>query len=269
MRFVARAPREGINVTDEHPLKEATILTVGLSAALALISLLIFSFVDIVVFFISPATEAKIFSDWTYADTLYIDYEDEVVPSLKALTERIASQWPESTYQFRLGILDDTKPNAIALPGGTILITRGLLDEVGSENELAFVIAHELGHFRNRDHLRMLGRGFSLGLVLAVLTGSDAGMLSSGIINIATFSFSQRQELEADEFALELVYSEYGHVAEATRFFERLQENRSSFEGIAGYFSTHPAPADRIERLRASAQSQGWPASGGTTPLTH
>ena len=55
------------------------------------------------------------------------------------------------------------------------MVSTGLLEQTASENELAFVVGHEIGHFRNRDHLRGLGRGVAFGLVLAALSTSGAG----------------------------------------------------------------------------------------------
>jgi len=266
MRFVARAPREGINVSDEHPLKEAAILTVGIATVLAGIAFLLVAFVDIVVFFVSPETEARIFADWDFAARLDPSAESEAAPELVALTRRLARHWPDAPYAFELSVIDDDGANAIALPGGTILVTRGLLDQVESENELAFVLGHELGHFRNRDHLRSLGRVVALGLVLMAVSGSDGGLVSGSVVDLTSRRFGRDQEAAADAFALELLFAEYGHVADATRFFERQDRGTIDFGRFAGYFSTHPAADDRIERLDALARARGWPTTGETRP---
>jgi len=266
MKFVARTPREGINVSAEHPLKEAVILTVGLAAALAVITIFLVAFVDIVVFFVSPATEARIFADWNFAERLQADETPEGAREAEGLTQRLAAHWPAAPYAFEVGVLDDETPNAIALPGGRILVTRGLLEVVESENELAFVLGHELGHFRHRDHLRRLGRGVALGLVLLAMSGHDGGLLSGPVFDLTTRRFSRGQEAAADAFALELVFAEYGHVADATRFFERERDRAKSLARVAGYFSTHPAPDDRIEALEELARANGWPLTGGIRP---
>jgi Zn-dependent protease with chaperone function len=267
MRFVPRTPREGINVSREHPLKEAFVLTAGLVVLLAIVAALLVAFVDIVIYFVPPETEARIFSEWSFSGLLPTDFEDERIKELEDLTDRLRHHWPDAPYDFRLGLIDDESPNAIALPGGTVLVTNGLLEGVESENELAFVLAHELGHFRNRDHLRQLGRGFAFGLLLLAISGQDGGFVSSNVVDITARSFGRRQEAAADLYALELLNREFGHVGGSTDFFERLERRDSRFEGIAGYFSTHPSPADRVERLRAAAAERGWREQGELTPL--
>ena len=267
MRFVGRTPREGINVSHEHPLVEALTLTAGIACVLILVTVLAVKFVDIVILLISPATETRVFSKWDYGKFFHVDYADERVDGLDALTWRLARHWPDGWYEFRVGVIEDAEPNALALPGGTIVVTRGLLDQVESENELAFVLGHEIGHFRNRDQLRQLGRSFALGLLLTAVAGEDGGMLSSNVVEVTARRFSRQQEEAADLFALELLEAEYGNVADATRFFERLEKNDVRMGRVVGYFSTHPLSADRVEHLRAAAAAHGWPTTGETRPL--
>jgi Zn-dependent protease with chaperone function len=191
VRFVARTPREGINVSDEHPLVEAATLTFGLAGVLIAIAAFIVFFVDIVVSFVSPQTEADLFADWDFAR--FISSDVAAAPEVQSLARRLQRHWPDSPYQFSVSIIDEPRLNAFALPGGTILVTRGLIDAVDSENELAFVLAHEIGHFRNRDHLRQLGRGFAFGLVLLAVAGTDGGFATSSVLDGAARSFGRRQ----------------------------------------------------------------------------
>lgn len=265
MRFVARAPREGINVSPEHPLAEAATLIAGLAAALVLITAGIVFFVDIVVMFISPQAEARIFAK--LATPASMSAKVKSAPQLQQLAQRLQRHWPESPYVFTVKLLDEPRPNALALPGGTILVTRGLLDSVGSENELAFVLGHEIGHFRNRDHLRQSGRGFALGLAWLAVGGSNSDLVTNGLFEGTLRSFGRRQELAADRVALQFVHAEYGHVAEALRFLQRQVEEEAKLPGVASYFATHPASADRIEALRRIAADKGWAMTGDVTGI--
>ncbi len=171
------------------------------------------------------------------------------------------------TYPFRLEIDDSDGANAMALPGGLIVVTRGLLDQVESENELAFVLGHELGHFRNRDHLRALGRGLVLSLVFSVATGNDVAGLGIKAADLTLRGFSREQESRADEFALAIVHSEYGHVNQAWRLFERWDTQHNDASVLTTYLSTHPQPGDRARRLRELAEQGGWRLSGDVTTL--
>ena len=76
--------------------------------------------------------------------------------------------------------------------------------------------------------------------------------------------FSRDQEAAADRFGLKILYREYGHVAEAGRFFERIDDRQDN--ALARYTDTHPVPADRIDSLRELAVQQGWPLSGPISP---
>ncbi|MDH3748711.1 MAG: M48 family metallopeptidase, partial [Gammaproteobacteria bacterium] len=171
-------------------------------------------------------------------------------------------------YTFRVEIDDSPELNALAFPGGLIIVTAGLLDEVETENELAFIIGHEMGHFKNRDHIRGLGRGVVLGIFFAAISSSDGGAtLGTSIADLTLRGFSRRQESGADRFGLELVHQEYGHVADAWRFFERISEGNESFIELVSYLSTHPPPKNRIEDLIESAGKNGWSVTGDVTQL--
>lgn len=267
MRFVTKIPREGINVSDEHPLVEAGTLVVGLVALFVIITLTLVFLVEVVLFFVPEDTEARLFSEWLPEDLVSVSPTDARRLETQQLVDRLAARWPESPYVFRLEVDDSDAANAMALPGGLIVVTRGLLDQVESENELAFVLGHELGHFRNRDHLRILGRGLVLSLVFSVATGSDVAGLGVKAADLTLRGFGREQESRADAFALAAVHSEYGHVDQAWRLFERWAASDVDASALATYLSTHPQSRDRAQRLRELAERGSWRLSGDITPL--
>ena len=188
--------------------------------------------------------EARLFSGWFDRG---VEDGEATTPrerSLAQLLNRMASHWPENPYVFEIAIWDEPEPNAVALPGGVIAVTSALLESVESENELAFVLGHELGHFHNRDHLRGLGRGIAFSLLLVALGvggGGSAVQLASLAGQFAQRDFDRDQEIEADRFGLALLAAEYGHVSGAEAFFEHLPERDEPLGGeLASYFSTHP-----------------------------
>jgi Zn-dependent protease with chaperone function len=193
-------------------------------------------------------------------------------------------------------VVDDPSPNAFALPGGWIIVTTGLLDRIRTENELAFVLGHELGHFRNRDHLRGLGRGVAWGIVSATLGLGDgaASTLARVAGGLSNRHFDRDQESDADEVGLELLEAEYGHVGGATAVFTTVLAEEGDRDGqdgpegspsdgappdaereddsldhavdvVAGWLSTHPANADRTARLARWAADRGYAAEGEST----
>jgi len=267
MRFVAKQPKEGINVSDTHPLVEASALVAGLTAIFVVIALLLIFLIEVTLYFVSAEDEADMFADWLPVDLVTVSHTDERLLETQLLVDRLAGHWPETSYKFRVEIDDSEQANAMALPGGLIIVTQGLLDQVESENELAFVLGHELGHFKNRDHLRALGRGVVLSVFFAVVTGNDVAGIGIKAADVTLRGFSRQQETKADDFGLAMVHAEYGHVNEAWRLFERWDVVDNSFIDLVTYLSTHPETADRIEDMRAHAQREGWNTDGEVTPL--
>lgn len=267
MKFVARQPKEGINVSDTHPLVEASTLVVGLSAIFIIIALVLIFMIEVALFFVSAEDEAALFDGWLPEDLVTVSPGDERLLETQNLVDRLARHWPDTLYQFRVEIDDSEEANAMALPGGLIIVTRGLLEQVESENELAFVLGHELGHFKNRDHLRALGRGVVLSMFFAVVTGNDVAGIGIKAADLTLRGFGRRQETKADEFGLQVVYAEYGHVNEAWRLFERWKIKDNSFIKLVTYLSTHPETGDRIVTLKRYAEENGWRADGEITPL--
>jgi len=267
VKFTPKKAREGINVSDTHPLVEAGTLVVGLTAIFVVIALALIFMIELALYFVPVDKEVEFFENWLPDDLVTVSPHDVRLEKTQLLVDRLAFHWRDAPYEFRVEIDDSDVANAIALPGGLIIVTQGLLDQVESENELAFVLGHEFGHFRNRDHLRALGRGVVLSLFFSVATGSDVSGLGIKVTDLALRGFSREQESEADEFGLALVYTHYGHVNEAWRLFERWDDGDESLLDILSYLSTHPDSGDRVEDLAEQAVREGWPVEGTVTEL--
>lgn len=182
-------------------------------------------------------------------------YEQMALPSLaqdtlNQLLDQLETHLPpqKEPRDFRILYVPDTTVNAFAIPGDRIIIFQGLLTEMESENELMMVLGHELGHFAHRDHLRQLGRGLLMQLVLAGMFGDTTGLQSvaiSGTAALGDARFSQGQEYRADQFGLQLLQHHYGQVAGATDFFQRLGQAEIGVD----FLSTHPGSEKRVRRL--------------------
>ena len=270
MKFEPRLPRTDVNVTPRHPVKEGMVMLLGLlilgGAFLGLAVLL----VDRIVPYVPRSWEAKLFPDFEelrhVPETERAKLEQE---RLESLLSRLLTHWEREPFELRVGLLDEEQPNALALPGGLILFTRGLMNQVKSENELAFVLGHELGHFQNRDHLKSLGRGLALALLAAAFSqGSSVGDLLSLSGDLAGRSFSREQEAAADAFGMSLVVAEFGHLEGATDFFEKLPAPENVVErSLGSYLATHPLSKERVEDLTRLAEEKDWPLEGELTPV--
>lgn len=266
MKFIPRKVRDDVNVSPEHPLVEATTLVVGLGLIFAVILVALLFLVDLLLWFVPPEKEIRMFDAWLPEDIATVSVNDPRLETLEVLLARLARHWPESEYPFRVEIDESPEANALAYPGGLIVVTAGLIEQAESENELAFILGHELGHFHNRDHIRGLGRGAVLLILFTAISSSDnSAAMGSSIANLTLSGFSRGQEAKADRFGLQLVHAEYGHVADAWRFFSRIDDAEDSL--LQKYLSTHPPPGNRIEKLADYAREQGWSAQGGVTPL--
>ena len=173
------------------------------------------------------------------------------------------------TYPLKVGLIDSDDANALAFPGGRIFVLNGLLGSVASENGLSFVLAHELAHFKNRDHLRGLGRGIVLTAVAALLAGagSEATQLLAPSANFTQAHYSRDREKLADEQALRTLACYYGHAGGATEFFEAMQaRDVTILPGVGHYFSSHPEAVERVDNLHRLTQEQHL-AVEGVLPL--
>lgn len=147
-------------------------------------------------------------------------------------------------------------PNAIALPGGAIVITDAMVREAESLDEIAAVLAHEIGHVERRHALRHLLQGSAVAVAVAALT-ADAASLSVAVAGLPTLlaqtKYSREFETEADDYAFALL-KQRGRSPEAfATLMERLAgENEAKHRGL-GFLSTHPVTAERVRRARAAA----------------
>ena len=185
---------------------------------------------------------------------------------LQDIVDVMAAELPPRELPYRVIVIDEPTVNAAAVPGGGILVFRGLLDGATSENEIAMILGHEIAHHHHRDHLERLGRQLVVGAALNAILGGTNGLEQLGQLGVEGLSrqMGRDDEREADVLALDLLHATYGHVGGATAFFERMVEHDSP-EALA-WVSTHPLSAERIDRIVELAAERGY-RFGETRPL--
>lgn len=272
MRHEPRLPRDDVNAPPRNPIKDGLVMLIGLIAIMGVILGATALLIDRLVPYVPRSWESRMFPD--FEELAYQpESEDESAylyqRRLEDLMARISAHWPERPDGLHVGLLDDELPNALAFPGGQVLVTTGLMKEVESENELAFILGHELGHYAGRDHLRSLGRSLTLALIMVAMRRSGAaGDLVALSGQITGRAFSREQESQADAFGLSLVVAEFGHVSGATDFFEKLPAPEGRIErSLSTYLATHPVSAERVEAMERLAIEKDWPVDGSTTAL--
>jgi len=164
---------------------------------------------------------------------------------------------PRPTLLFRDG--GRIGANAVALPGGTVILTDQLEALAENDDELAGVLAHELGHVEENHGLRQLYRSLGIAFMVSVIAG-DGGQLFEDLVAQAalldTFSYSRRFEYEADEYSVELI----NQVGRNPQGFVDLIERVFKEAGVDGdgsnWLSTHPGNDERRERVREILEEQ-------------
>jgi len=257
MKYTARQPSAEVNVTPTSPIKEFFILLGGLLAIILVVYVLLGVAVNLIVPRISTEFEKKIAAPFINSFET-IKEDSEQVLYVQSVVDRMQKNCAKLPYEFNVHIMESQLANAIALPGGHIIILTGLLDKISSENELAYILGHEMGHYANRDHLRALGRGLVLMGISVMLFGTDSNvsdLMGSGL-GLTELSFSRAQETQADEYGLEVLNCTYGHVAGCTAFFHKMAKEDDP--GIFGhYFSTHPENKNRMAHVRQIIRARG------------
>jgi len=266
VKFTPRRIETNVNVSKTHPIKEFAFLAGGLLAIVVSVYLILGMAVDLLVPHISMELENKLAGAFTGRFTRS-DETDAATRSVQALVDQLQDRCAPLPYSITVHVQQAEAINAAALPGGHMVVFTGLLEKMTSENELAFVLAHELGHYAHRDHLRGLGRALVLMTASTVLLGADnniSGMIGQGML-LTELSFSRKQESQADDYALDALSCRYGHVAGATSFFEKIP-SESDPGRFGHYFASHPENRRRIERIETIARERGY-AVGEPLPL--
>ncbi len=182
-------------------------------------------------------------------------YVNEVGQRLVAVSDR------KLPYEFK--VLNNSVPNAWALPGGKIAINRGLLTELQSEAELAAVLGHEIVHAAAKHSVQGIQRGMLLQgavLVTAVATqntqyGSFAQMGASAGAQLINQKYGRDAERESDHYGM-IYMSRAGYdpqgAVELQKTFVKLSEGRSQ-DWLSGLFASHPPSQERVQNNQRDA----------------
>ena len=254
--YTPKLPDEHVNI----PKQNMVLQSIKLFAAVGIISLILYLLMAVslrfVVKYITPEQEQKLveLSTWRTPEIKYDPYLQKIVDKLS-----LCSELP---YKVRIGYISLGEINAIAFPGGIIGITKEMRNEVKNENELAFIIGHELAHFKNKDHLKGFGNSLILGVV-SLLLGQDYGEFFGYSLQFTQAKFSQNIEKEADRLSLDMMQCAYGNVNQASSLFERINDGKHW-----NYFlSSHPDFDERIEEMNLYIKEKHFKTEGDIIPL--
>ena len=172
-----------------------------------------------------------------------------------ALAKLLDAVDPSET-QVRAGIANIDMVNAVALPGGQVLLFDGLIQQAETPAELAGVLGHEVGHVRERHVMTALLRQFGLSVLLA---GANSG-IGDTAFGLASMGYSRDAEREADAFARARMAESNVSPLGAADFFERMAEKHGDREGnntVLGWIASHPSAGERARVYREAARKGG------------
>jgi len=172
--------------------------------------------------------------------------------ALERILGRLSAAVPGSPYHLQLTVVDQPAINAFALPGGRLVVLRGLLEAADTPEQLAGVLAHELQHVYKRHSTRAVIEQGSTGLLIAAVTGDITGALASGIEGarvLGMLRYSRLHEEEADRDGLRLLQAAGIDSAGMIAFYRTMEGKQSRRAHAPSYLSTHPDTGDRIANL--------------------
>ncbi len=192
--------------------------------------------------------------------------------ALDALMARLVEKAPIHV-PLTITVLNVEQVNALALPGGRILVFNGLVDFAQHPNALAGVLAHELGHIAERHPLQGTLEKGAAGALIGLLLGDIAGgtVIAAGVEYATSAAYSREMEAEADDFAVDAMQRQGWKIGPFGDFFERLAEKHPEEGGVMAMLSTHPASQERQRTIAAAAIPDGtnavtdaeWASIGG------
>lgn len=257
MKYSPRELSGNVNVSSSHPLVELAWMVGGLITIVAVISLGFWWLAELVV--PRVPVDVEVWAGKYLLEKYRHQENSELTNLLQKMLKTLPPDSPLKKYTFSVSVAENEAVNAMALPGGQIMVFSGLLKNVHSENELAMVLGHELGHYAHRDHLRGMGRGLGVTLALAMFFGQDSSVagIASDLFLGMEMRYSRQQETAADAFGLDMLTAGYGHAGGATDFFSRLAGEAGG--KLPYLLASHPHPEDRISILLKMIEEKGYP----------
>jgi Zn-dependent protease with chaperone function len=241
---------DNINVGKSNVGTELLIMLVGLIGILLCIFIFADTITNCFIGNMSDKTQVKI-------ENLFIDNMSKFakppknIQQLETIKQNIISLDKNLQNKSKFSIFEypTDEINAFVTPNGTIYFTSGLLKDVQDNEILTFIMAHELGHYAHRDHLKQFSREIIANALISVISTKDVNITIKGISEINSLKYSREQETAADLYANKVVLRLYGKNTGGIKFFEFL-EKREGMPEFVKYFSTHPSTKDRLELLK-------------------
>jgi predicted Zn-dependent protease len=215
------------------------------------------------------------------ADEMGIVEDQALQAYVSKIGHRMADAAPDRQFEYRFQVVDDETPNAFALPGGYVYVTRGILAVTNSEDELANVLGHEIGHVEERHSARqqpaatlpgiLTMPGDAVGAVISPKLGAALAspFRKAGAAYLA--SYGRDQERDADRWAQEVAarvgYDPRG-MSLLLEGLEREEILRTGEQRSPGFLDSHPPTPERAEATAKRAATLAWSRTAETEPVS-
>jgi Zn-dependent protease with chaperone function len=186
------------------------------------------------------------------------DRQERLVARFKAL--RLPSSDRAVSYRIEFRSSRLIGANALALPSGTMIVTDGLLDLTGNDEELLAVLSHEAGHVDGRHGLRLMFQNSIVALGVTWFIGDVNMLVAAAPTALLQAKYSRDFERVADAYAIDVLRANGLSLDRFADILERLdaearRKSRRLDIDVGGYLSSHPITSERIARLRSAATS--------------
>ena len=165
---------------------------------------------------------------------------------IQIISNRLINSIDKTDYQYKIRVINDPQVNAFTLPGGNIFVYTGLIQFSESPEEVAAVIAHELGHAEKKHVIQRLAKELGISIIFSAITGADALLISELGKTAASTIFDRKQEKEADDFSFSLMEKAGISPASLGFFFRRVNMKQQDNADIE-FLATHPNNNSRIK----------------------
>ena len=194
-----------------------------------------------------------------YGDAIAEDFNNNVIitnkgqSKIEKIGNKLIKYVDRTAIRYKFRVIETDEINAFAIAGGNVYVTTALLDFIDNEDQLAFVIGHEIGHV-DRKHSALMIQGLALA---STIGGSEAEMIAAIAYNILSTPFTKYQEFDSDEAGAYYSYNAGYDPYQSIKFFDKLskfteeEQQRTNSTNIDYIMRSHPWSTDRGTRIKS------------------
>ncbi len=181
------------------------------------------------------------------------------VDRIQAIGARLSEVSDRKDLEYHFFVLADNELNAVSLPGGYIYVNKGLMDALDND-ELAFVVGHEIGHVAARHAVKKIQAGMAYQMLLSLAFAGSGNKAVSGAVEIAQIvdtaynliqlGYSREDEYLSDKLGVKYVFKAGFKPLASLNSLAKLKKNEGANVKVLVYLRTHPYVDDRIKALK-------------------